>query len=139
MLYLIGSLKNAEIPQIAEQLRKAGHTIFDDWHAAGPEADDEWRRYELERGRTYQEALVGWAAKHVFEFDYRHLTRADGAILVLPAGKSAHLEFGWCIGKGKAGYVLMDNPDRWDVMYQFARGIYFNMEELITGLGQYNL
>jgi hypothetical protein len=57
----------------------------------------------------------------VYAFDHAHLTRCEGAVLVLPAGKSAHLELGWMLGRGKKGYVLFDKePERWDVMYQFA-------------------
>lgn len=132
--YLIGSLRNPEVPKIAAKLRTAGFDIFDDWYAAGEIADDSWRDYEIARGRTYQQALDGHAAKHVFEFDLKHLTAAHGAILALPAGKSSHLELGWMLGKGKRGFVLLDTPERWDVMYQFATGVYATVEELIVGM-----
>jgi len=39
-LYLIGSLRNPRVPEVAEILRWNGHLVFDDWYAAGPEADD---------------------------------------------------------------------------------------------------
>jgi hypothetical protein len=134
VIYLIGSLRNPEIPRIANELRKAGHETFDDWFAAGPEADDKWREYEIGRGHGYLEGLQGFAADHVFQFDRQHLERADSAVLVLPAGKSGHLELGWAIGRGKRGYILLDNPDRWDVMYLFATGVYDKLEDLIEGL-----
>jgi len=134
-LYIIGSLRNERVPEIARTLRDAGYDTFDDWHAGGPEADDEWQRYEGTRGRTYKEALAGFHARHVFEFDKYHLDRADAAVLVLPAGKSAHLELGYMIGRGKAGYVLFDKePDRYDVMYLFATQICFSIEELTQEL-----
>ncbi len=129
-IYLIGSLKNAEIPKIAVQIRELGYEVFDDWFAPGPEADDWWKKYEGVRGRTYEEALKGFAARHIFEFDKSHIDRADVGILILPAGKSGHMELGYMIGKGKPGYVLMDRPDRWDIMYQFSPHIFFNFEEL---------
>lgn len=134
MIYLIGSLRNPEVPLIANQLRTAGFEVFDDWFAAGPDADDRWRDYEKGRGRTYSEALLGLAAKHVYEFDRHHLERADTVVLALPAGKSGHLELGWAIGRGKAGYILLDSPDRWDVMYQFATKVVTSVEELIKEL-----
>lgn len=135
MIYLIGSLRNPEIPNIANALRKEGHDVFDDWFAAGPEADDKWRDYEKGRGRSYLESLrVSLAAKHVFEFDFIHLDKADTVVLALPAGKSGHLELGWALGKGKRGYILLDNPDRWDVMYQFATGVFDNLDSLVAEL-----
>jgi hypothetical protein len=131
MIYLIGSLRNPEIPVIAGKLREAGLEVFDDWYAAGPEADDKWRDYEQGRGRTYTEALNGLAAEHVFEFDRYHLERADAGIIVLPAGKSGHLELGWLLGRGKRGYILLDSPDRWDLMYKFADLVTTDLEEII--------
>lgn len=136
VIYLIGSLRNPDIPILANQLREVGYDVFDDWFAPGPEADDYWQKYETTRGRTYKEALNGYAARHIFEFDFHHLQKADIGILVLPTGKSGHLEFGWMVGQGKPGYVLFGagEPERWDVMYQFATDVFFNMEELIDTL-----
>jgi hypothetical protein len=134
MIYLIGSLRNPEVPNLANRLREEGHEVFDDWFAAGHEADDKWRDYERGRGRGLQEALDGHAARHVFEFDRRYLEMADTGVLFLPCGRSGHLELGWLLGRGKRGYILLDNPDRWDVMYKFATQICTSQEELLNGL-----
>lgn len=134
MIYLIGSLRNPQVPIIANQLRAVGLDVFDDWYAAGPEADDKWRDYERGRGRNFKEALSGYAARSVFEFDHRHLERAAAVVLILPAGKSGHLELGWALGKGKPGFILLDSPDRWDVMYQFATKVVTNVPSLIADL-----
>jgi len=131
-LYLIGSLRNEEIPKLAQSLRKnCGLDVFDDWFAAGPEADDYWKSYEMDRGHSYAEALRGYAARHVFEFDLYHLNRCDSALLALPAGKSGHLELGYVIGSGKPGFILLDGQDtRFDVMYQFAEKVFHSEEEM---------
>jgi hypothetical protein len=134
MVYLIGSLRNPEIPSVATAIRGVGIEVFDDWYAAGTEADDKWRDYEIQRGRSYLEALQGKAATHVYEFDLSNLQAASVAVLVLPAGKSGHLELGWFLGHGRPGYILLDNPDRWDVMYKFATGVYEKLEDLIDRL-----
>lgn len=136
MIYLIGSLRNPEVPRIANELRRVvpSHEIFDDWYAAGPIADDSWRDYEKQRGRTYIESLSCYPARHVFEFDLEHLERASAGVLVLPAGKSAHLELGYLLGKGKPGFILLDNPERWDVMYKFATGVFEDLNQLAVTL-----
>lgn len=133
-VYLIGSLRNPQIPAIAARLRREGYEVHDDWFAAGPEADDYWKKYEQGRERSYPEALKGKAARLVFGFDHDNLDAADIAILALPAGRSGHLELGWALGRGKQGYVLLDDPERWDVMYQFASGVCSNVDELVAGL-----
>lgn len=134
MIYLIGSLRNPAVPELANRLRGHGFEVFDDWYAAGPEADDKWQAYEEARGRTYKDALAGWAATNVYGFDKRHLDRADAGVLSLPAGKSGHLELGYLAGRGKPVFVLFDKvPERWDVMYQFATPC-FSERELVEGL-----
>ena len=135
LIYLIGSLKSPRVPETAAALRNAGFDVFDDWFAPGPEADDYWKKYEQGRGRTYAQALTGFAAKHIFEFDLYHINRSDIGLLVLPAGKSGHLELGYMLGQGKKGYILLeDDNTRWDVMYQFATAVCNSKEELIERL-----
>lgn len=133
VLYLIGSLRNPKIPELAKRLRKLPDLeVFDDWYAAGEEADDCWKEYEQARGRSYQEALEGHAARHVFEFDKSHLDRATHVLLVLPAGKSGHMEimYGAYGAKAKAAILLDPEDVRWDVMYQFIPTILSSEEEI---------
>lgn len=131
-VYIIGSLRNKNIPTVAESLRSTGLDVFDDWYSAGPEADDYLRDYYRDRGLSYSEVLNSYAAKHIFEFDRYHLERCDCAVLVLPAGKSGHLELGYVIGLGKPGYILMDGePERVDIMHSFATKVFMNQEEMI--------
>ena len=136
LIYLIGSLRNPVVPAIGTWLRGKGLDIFDDWYSAGQIADDSWRDYEHQRGRHYTSALRAPAAVHVFEFDKHWLDKAAALVLVAPAGKSGHLEFGWGRGQGKPGWVLFPDgePERWDVMYQFATDVFFDREDLLKVL-----
>ena len=131
VVYLIGSLRNPGVLLVSSALRSAGIEVFDDWYAAGERADDAWRDYELNRGHSFKEALDGYAANHVFTFDKYHLDRARIGVLVLPAGKSGHLELGYLGGQQKPIYILLDSPDRWDVMYKFATGVAESIDELV--------
>jgi len=133
-LYLISSLRIDTVRDYANELRDVGFDVFDDWHAAGPQADDIWRDYEKQRGRTYLGALQGYHAKHVFALDHKHLSEADIAVLLLPAGRSGHLELGWHLGRQKPGYILLDDHDRWDVMYQFATGVFADKAKRLDAL-----
>lgn len=131
-VYIIGSLRNENIPKVAKSLREKGLDVFDDWYSAGPEADDYLRDYYRERGLKYSEVLSSYSARHIFEFDKKHLDRCDYAVLVLPAGKSGHLELGYVIGRGKPGYILMDGePERVDIMHSFATKVFMNQGEMI--------
>ena len=135
MIYLIGSLRNPKVPEVAKRLREEGHEVFDDWFSAGEFADDYWRDYEKARGHNLKQALEGWAAQHVFEFDTTHLKRADTRVMVMPAGKSCHLELGWGLGQGKRGYILFDEePERFDFMLLFATGVFYSLDDLVGEL-----
>lgn len=135
-VYIIGALKNTAVMELGNELRKAGFDAFDDWITPGPEADQYLLAYEKQRGRGYKEALKGYAAQHNFLFDKAHIDRCDTAVMCMPAGKSGHLELGYVIGCGKPGFILFDaEPDRMDLMYNFATDIFFSREELIKSLG----
>jgi hypothetical protein len=137
-IYIIGALKNNEITNIAEELRKINnknieYDVFDQWITPGPDADQYLFEYSKKRGWNYKEALTCDAARNNFDFDKRHIDSADIVIMVMPAGKSAHLELGYSIGKGKEAHILFDKePERFDLMYNFVpvNNIHFNLETL---------
>lgn len=140
-LYLIGSLRNEQIPTIASSLRTTltDWEIFDDWYAAGPEADDYWKAYEKARGHGYIEALEGYSAGHVFDFDKHHLDSSNAGILVLPAGRSGHLELGYLAGRGVYTAILLTpeyEDERFDVMYKFATRITYGLDDIVADLRQ---
>lgn len=134
-IYLIGSLRNPRVPEVANILRADGHYVYDDWYATSEDADDWWKRYEQGRGHSFVEALNGWAATHVYLNDKQHLDELNTGVLVMPCGKSAHLELGYMIGQKKDGYILLDeDPERYDCMYKFAAGVYQKLDELREAL-----
>lgn len=136
-VYIIGSLRENIAPDLACFLRETMQCeVFDDWHSAGNEADDKWKSYEQYRGRDYVSALKGHAAQNVFNFDKKHIDESTDVILTLPSGKSGHLELGYCVGKGKRTYILLQEGEdpRWDVMYNFADHVVETREELLEKL-----
>lgn len=136
VVYLVGSLRNPNVVELGNKMRSLGLEVVDNWFAAGKIADDSWQEYSVSRGRTYQEALESREAAHVFYFDRAYINLSDAVVLLYPAGKSAHLEFGYAIGRGKRGYIMMEEtPDRYDVMLQFAHSPLFdNNDKLLTAL-----
>lgn len=137
-LYLIGSLRNPAVPALGNDLRRLGFDVFDDWYAAGEKADDAWQAYEQDRGHTFVEALDGYAAQHVFKFDHHHLAESDIGVLLMPAGKSGHIEAGFLMGQDKPVYVLLpEEPDRFDVMYAFFAGVFNEKKDLLSAVAEW--
>lgn len=136
MIYLIGSLKTTRAREVAKELRTHNFEVFDDWQATAPDTDKHWEDYERTyRERNFREALEGKAAVNNFDFDYRHLLMCDAGVLAAPAGRSAHLELGFILGKNKPGFILLDGePQEFDLMYKLATGIFYSVGELVDEL-----
>lgn len=138
-IYIIGSLANPKVMEFAQFLRSKGFEAFDNWISPGPEADQNLLKYTQFKGLNYIEALKDPAAVHVYEWDKSHLDRCDAAIMCFPAGRSGHLELGYCIGKGKKGYIYFEElPTRLDVMYQFSSGLFNDLDALVKELKSAN-
>ena len=135
-VYLIGSLRNPKLPLFGNELRAIGIDVFDDWWGAGELADDSWRQHETIKGRSFEEALGSRWVEHIVEFDLEHLNSSDVGVLMLPAGRSGHLELGFLIGRNKLTYVLFDGEpyNRWDIMYNLATKVFLSQDLLLEEL-----
>lgn len=130
--YVIGSLRNPEIVRLAERMRMRGAEVHDDWYAPGPKTDEHWREYEQARGHDFVDALQGRHAQNVFEYDRDWLHWADAVVMLMPAGKSGHIELGYAAGIGKETHIILaPEQDRWDVMYKFADYVWRDVEEFL--------
>jgi nucleoside 2-deoxyribosyltransferase len=134
-IYIIGALKNKNIPAFANRLAEQGYEPFADWFAPGEFADQNLRDYATQRGWNYKQALDSHAARFIFNFDKTHIDAADVGIMLWPAGKSGHTELGYMRGQGKPAYILFDGePDRLDVMHLFATEVFFSEDDLMQEL-----
>lgn len=134
-IYLIGSLRNPNIREVARKLRSHSYEVFDDWHGTHAEADDCWQKYCVSRGWSYTQALAGPSAQATFSLDKAYIEKQDAVVMVLPAGRSAHLELGYARGIGKPGFILLNGKvDRYDVMYNFATAIVPDLASLYVAL-----
>lgn len=87
------------------------------------EAVDEYLRM-IEHPR----ALDGFAE------DFGAMERADTFVLVLPCGKSAHLELGWAVGAGKRTAILLEDPMEPELMYRMVDHLAPSIEDLLAWL-----
>jgi hypothetical protein len=72
-----------------------------------------------------QSFLADERTQRAFAEDKKWLDWCDGVVLVLPSGRSAHLEAGYAVGRGKPVWAWGKIPDgEFDVMYGFFAGLY---------------
>ena len=60
------------------------------------------------------------------------MQRADACVLVLPCGRSAHLEAGWFCGQDKRVFAVIGRAIEPELMYAMFDAIVETVEELRT-------
>ena len=123
-LYVASSWRNREQPAVVADLRLAGHQVYDfrnprpgDRGFAWSAIDPEWRKWSP---AAFSLALGHRIARRGFALDFEAMKWADGCVLALPCGRSAHLEAGWCIGAGKPTIVYAPELPEPELMYLLA-------------------
>jgi len=122
-IYVASSWKNTYYPGVVEALRKAGLEVYDFRNPphglkgfAWSEIDPNWQSWTAEQ---YKKALQHPLAQAGFNSDFGAMKWADEFCLILPSGRSAHIEAGWAIGKGKpvSIYLPPGEPITAELMY----------------------
>lgn len=132
-IYVASSYKNKLQPEIVLLLQNLGHEVYDffknphsfDWKNINKDQSDHWEpevfANELKNNSIVEDAFV---------LDYSAVNKADCCLMILPCGKSAHIEAGWFKGKGKSVYVLMLEKNEPELMYKFFDEIITSKEQL---------
>lgn len=97
---------------------------------ASPKKGSDWEQVdEYLRMIEHPLAIEGYGA------DYAAMDAADTFILVLPCGKSAHLELGWAVGAGKRTAILLEDPVEPELMYRMVDYLASSLFDLLGWLG----
>lgn len=104
-IYVASSWRNQYQDIVVATLRAARHEVYDFKHPIGGDNGFSWREVDPTWGdwntARYRLGLQHPAAKAGFECDFNAMRWAEACVLVLPCGRSAHLEAGWFTGAGK--------------------------------------
>ncbi len=138
-IYLASSWRNTEYPEVLALLRSYGHDVYDFRNPPGRtgfswqevHSNKDWREWSpLE----YLEALKHPAAIAGFKSDYDAMKWADAGVLLLPCGRSAHLELGWMAGAGKFTLVITREGEEPELMAKLADHICLSANEAVARL-----
>jgi hypothetical protein len=137
-IYLASSWRNMAQPATVLALRGAGHEVYDfrnprpgDDGFHWSEIDPEWLAWD---GASFRAAPAHPIARAGFASDFAALRWAEVGVLLLPCGRSAHLEAGYLAGAGKPLYVLLAEHQEPELMYGLATGLYLGVDELLAAL-----
>ena len=136
-LYVASSWRNNRQPGVVRLLRRHGHDVYDfknPPHGNGgfvwSDIDRNWKHWTNEE---YREALNDPIARAGFKSDFDAMQWADACVMVLPCGRSAHLECGWFAGEGKPTAILMAEMEP-ELMVLMCDAICLNAMEVIEWL-----
>lgn len=138
-IYLASSWRNPDQPGAVAFLREAGHEVYDFRNPPGgipngfrwSEVDPEWEAWSAAR---YREKLAHPLAQQGFNSDFDGMKWADTGVLLLPCGRSAHLELGWMAGAGKRTIIWTCDGQEPELMALLADQICVSENEVIEAL-----
>jgi hypothetical protein len=150
-IYIASSWRNMVHAKVVDMLREAGHAIFDYrnppdfpvlpkgypkrvWSAVDPVDPIGWEEWSIER---FVEELDNPIVRQGYERDMEGLKWCDTLILLLPSGRSAHLEAGYAVGQGKELLIVLNSEDpRFapELMYLMATRVLKDVKDIISAL-----
>lgn len=145
-VYVASSWRCGMHPAVIATLKAAGIDAYDfrnppggtgfGWQEVMPSFDID---AQLVGDDDYLAGLEHPRAIEGFTADFDAMKRADTFVLVLPCGRSAHLELGWAVGAGKRTAILLDGPlVTPELMYRMVDHVSPGVMDLLEWLGVQN-
>jgi hypothetical protein len=136
-IYVASSWRNERQPDIVKVLRREGHEVYDfreptenDRGFHWSDIDPNWKSWSPEQFRA---ALDHPIAKFGIRHDMAALRWCDACVLVMPCGRSAHLELGWATGAGKLTAILLSDGEP-ELMYGMVDMVTDNISKIVEVL-----
>lgn len=136
-IYTASSWRNIHYGGIVRLLLKEGYEVYDfrnpptDSTFNWEQIDPNWEKWSVDKfvyGIHHPAAEKGWRS------DLTGMQWADVGILIMPCGRSAHMEAGYFFGAGKPLLIYMPETDRPELSYRMADGIYTDFIPMIERL-----
>ena len=137
-IYVASSWRNEHQPEVVRMLRGVGHEVFDfrnpkkgvkgfSWSEVSDKHPNDWTTKE------FLDALDHDRAIEAFNIDFKALESADLVVLVLPCGRSSHLEAGFAKGRRRTLVVFIPPKESVtpELMYSLADYVVHDMARLV--------
>ncbi|HUS37339.1 MAG TPA: hypothetical protein VM680_18475 [Verrucomicrobiae bacterium] len=120
-LYLASSWRNPQQPAVLETLRANGYQVYDFRNPAPGNTGFKWSAIDPEwkgwNPAEFRASLFHSVAQDGFDLDFSAMQNADAGVLLLPSGRSAHIEAGYFVGANKPLIILLTEPQEPELMY----------------------
>ncbi|MHC4864621.1 MAG: hypothetical protein ACYTEX_11080 [Planctomycetota bacterium] len=136
-VYVASSWRNELQQPVVKALREAGHIVYDFRDPTPGNHGFHWREIDPNWGHwkpfQMRDALNHPLAVEGHEYDRKALEWCDACVLVLPSGRSSHLELGLAIGWGKITTVLLSDGDP-EFAYRLVDYLSLSVEDVVAFL-----
>ena len=128
-----------QVEELAEKIRSKKKTFYNFIQGDGShyELKDDEQTYEPEEFMTKYESIPDWRndprVHEIFEVDMKALKDSENVVLLLPAGKSAHLEAGVAYGLGKNCIVIGEQKET-ESLYLIFNEFYDSIDDFIKSV-----
>lgn len=138
-VYIASSWRNIERHrEVVKAVREAGHEVYDftDPENGKPFAWPQVTDLDCTQisGPQVVEVLDDPRSVKGFQSDMTALVKADAVILVMPCGRSAHLELGYAVGASKITIVLLTERQEAELMWSMVTVIAMDVEAAVAAL-----
>ena len=135
-IYLASSWRNPYQPSLVVLLREHGHEVYDFRKPSAELAGFHWEEIGLDpktcTANQYIQAITNHPRAALgYMSDMRAMEWADTCVLLLPCGRSAHLEAGWFAGRGKRLIILTRDGEEPELMALMANHISTQISEVL--------
>jgi hypothetical protein len=137
---IISRWRNREgVEELTNKIRQKGKTVYSFIEGDGSEHElkDSEQKYHPEEFMKKYESIPDWkndpAVREIFEIDLEAMKNAETVILLLPAGKSAHIEAGIAYGTGKK-LILIGEQKETESLYLIFNEFYNSIDEFIKSI-----
>lgn len=141
-VYVASSWRTKLQPEVVTILRANGHEVYDfrnpdeaDQGFHWSDIDPNWQSWSVNQ---YRKGLDHELAAKGFGKDWNAMEWADVCVLLLPSGRSAHLEAGWFVGCDKPLIILIPptEPIEPELMYKMATCVVDNYADMLDELAK---
>jgi hypothetical protein len=140
-IYLASSWRNELQPDVLALLESAGHHVYDFRNPgegkkgfSWSEIDPHWQSWTP---WAFTQALGTDIADRGFGNDWNGMEWADTGVLLLPCGRSAHIEAGYFVGHPtKSLHIYAPELPEPELMYKMANGVHLTVDSLLAALEQ---
>jgi hypothetical protein len=137
-VYVASSWRNETQPEVVSMLKAFDFEVYD-FRNPSPanhgfswsEIDPDWKNWTPDE---YIKALDHPRAVEGYNLDHDGILWADVCILLLPSGRSAHVEAGYMKGLGKKVYLILNGNHEAELMYRVFDGIFESVGQCVGKL-----